>query len=64
MMRLVFVATHDTMDPEHMRRIAESFARGRFLLCPNGSHLALYDDRDTYAEGLTAFLRDVDAGRF
>ena len=61
---LVIGATHDTMDPEHMRRMAESFARGRLLLCPNGSHLALYDDRDAYAGGLTAFLRDVDAGRF
>lgn len=60
---LVIGATHDTMDPKHMEWMAGQFAKGRFLLCPNGSHLALYDDRETYAAGLDGFLRDLAAGK-
>ena len=36
---------------------------GRFLLCPNGGRLAMWDDQGTYFPGLIAFLKDVDAGR-
>ena len=38
--------------------------KGRYLYCPNGSHLAMYDDQQTYFTGLTTFLHDVEAGRF
>lgn len=31
--------------------------------CPNGSHLAIYDDQKAYFDGLVAFIKDVDAGR-
>ncbi|MCB9377371.1 MAG: proline iminopeptidase-family hydrolase [Holophagales bacterium] len=61
---LVIGATHDTMDPKHMEWMAGQFPKGRFLLCPNGSHLALYDDREVYAQGLNGFLTDLAAGRF
>jgi len=61
---LVIGATYDTMDPAHMEWMAGELPRGRFLLCPNGSHLAHIDDADVYFEGLVGFLRDVDAGRF
>lgn len=57
-------ATHDTMDPEHMKWISTAVQKGRFLLCPNGSHMCMWDDQKTYMEGLSAFLKDVDAGRF
>lgn len=60
---LVIGATHDTMDPKHMEWMAGQFPKGRFLLCSEGSHLALYDDRETYAAGLGGFLRDLAAGR-
>jgi proline iminopeptidase len=60
---LVIGAQHDTMDPEHMRRVASQVKNGRFLLCPNGGHLAMWDDQETYFPGLIAFLKDVDAGR-
>lgn len=56
-------ATHDTMDPEHMKWISTAVQKGRFLLCPNGSHLCMWDDQKTYMEGLIAFLKDVDAER-
>ena len=61
---LVIGAAHDTMDPRHMEWISNEVQNGRFLLCPNGSHLAQYDDREVYFGGVIGFLRDVDAGRF
>jgi proline iminopeptidase len=60
---LVIGAGHDTMDPSHMEWMSRQIPRGRYLHCPNGSHLAMYDDCATYANGLAAFLQDVDAGR-
>jgi proline iminopeptidase len=60
---LVIGARHDTMDPDHLAWMAEALANGRYLLCPDGSHLALYDDQQVYFEGLIQFIRDVAAGR-
>lgn len=57
-------ATHDTMDPEHMKWISTAVKKGRFLLCPNGSHMCMWDDQKTYMDGLIAFLKDVDRGKF
>lgn len=61
---LVVGATHDTMDPEHMEWMAGQFPRGRYLHCPDGSHLAQIDDMEVYFEGLIRFIRDVDGGGF
>ncbi len=59
---LVIGARHDTMDPKHMEWMAGQLPNGRYLFCPNGSHLAMYDDQQTYMNGLVAFLRDLEAG--
>lgn len=61
---LVIGARHDTMDPAYMEMMAGRLPKGRYLLCPNGSHMAMYDDQPTYFQGLIRFIRDVDAGRF
>lgn len=61
---LVIGATHDTMDPEHMKWMATQVQQGRYLNCPNGSHMAMWDDQQTYMSGLIKFLRDVDSGEF
>jgi len=61
---LVIGARHDTMDPQHMEWMASVLRNGRYLYCPNGSHLAMYDDQETYFAGLVQFIRDVDGGRF
>lgn len=58
---LVVGAAHDTMDPKHMEWMAKQFPRGRYLFCPNGSHLALYDDQQTYMRGVVAFLQELAA---
>jgi proline iminopeptidase len=53
---LVIGATHDTMDPGHMRWMSEQLPQGRFLLCPDGSHAAQFDDPGHYFPGLLDFL--------
>jgi proline iminopeptidase len=61
---LAIGARYDTMEPAQMERIAHGVKRGRYLYCPNGSHLALYDDQKIYMAGVIHFILDVDAGRF
>jgi len=59
---LTIGARYDTMDPAHMEWMAGQVQRGRYLYCPNGSHLTLYDDQQTFFDGLIRFIKDVDAG--
>ena len=61
---LVIGATYDTMDPAYMKWMSEELPNGRFLLCPNGSHLSQYDDQKTYIGGVIQFMKDVDQGNF
>jgi len=61
---LVIGAQHDTMDPKHMEWMAATMQRGRYLHCPNGSHMALYDDQEIYFRGLIQFIQDMETGRF
>jgi proline iminopeptidase len=56
---LVIGARHDTMDPAYMEMMASRMPRGRYLYCPDGSHLAMYDDQAAYFTGLIAFLHDI-----
>ena len=59
---LTIGARYDTMDPAHMEWMSQQVPNGRYLYCPNGSHLAMYDDQQTYMRGLVKFLKDVDSG--
>ena len=61
---LVIGAKYDTMDPAHMEMMSKKVQKGRYLFCPNGSHLALYDDQKVYMDGVTKFILDVDRGQF
>lgn len=61
---LVIGAKYDTMDPKHMEWMSKEVQNGRFLFCPNGSHLSQYDDPKTYFTGVIKFLKDVDNGEF
>ena len=57
---LVIGAQYDTMDPAYLEWMAQQLPNGQYLYCPNGSHLALYDDQETYMNGLIAFIHEVD----
>ena len=56
---LVMGAEHDTMDPAHLRWMAEQLPRGRYHHSPEGSHLAIVDDQEVYFEGLVGFLNSL-----
>lgn len=55
-------AKDDTMDPKHMQWMATQFKNGSYLYCPNGTHMAMYDDQQVYMTGLIKFIKGVDAG--
>lgn len=60
---LIVGARYDTMDPKHMEWMASQIPHSRYLYCPNGAHMALYDDQKTWFEGVISFIKDVDAGK-
>jgi proline iminopeptidase len=43
-----------------LRMMASKLPRGRYLHCPDGSHLAMYDDQATYYAGLIDFIGSVE----
>jgi proline iminopeptidase len=53
---------YDTMDPKHMKMIAEKVPNGSYLYCPKGSHMSLYDDQEVYMAGLIKFIKGVNTG--
>ena len=57
-------AKHDTMDPEHMKWMSTQVQKGRFLYCPEGSHLSMWDDQQHFFPGVIQFIKDVDNGNF
>lgn len=57
-------AKYDTMDPKAMEKISQTVQKGRYLYCPTGSHLCMWDDQEVYFKGVLQFLYDVDSGKF
>lgn len=56
---LVIGAKYDTMDPKYMEWMSTQIPGASFLLCENGSHMCMYDDQQTYMNGLIKFLKKV-----
>jgi proline iminopeptidase len=61
---LMIGAKHDTMDPGAMEKQSKMVQKGHYLYCPNGSHLAMWDDQRVFMAGVIQFIQDVDAGAF
>lgn len=61
---LMVGAKFDTMDPEAMKQQSEMVQQGRYLYCPNGSHMCMWDDQEHFFPGVISFIKDVDAGTF
>jgi len=57
-------AAYDTMKPAEMEEMSTLVQRGRYHHCPNGSHMAHWDDQEVYMEGVVAFIHDVNNGDF
>ena len=56
-------AKYDTMDPKAMEDISKAVQKGRYLYCPEGSHLSFWDDQKNYFPGVVQFIKDVDTGK-
>jgi len=56
---LTLGAENDTMDPEDIRKMATLMPNATSAICPDGSHLAMWDDQAVYFEHLLGFLRTV-----
>lgn len=61
---LVIGGMNDEMNPEDMKREGQLIPNSRTYLCPNGSHMSMYDDQQNYFRELIRFLKDIDAGSF
>lgn len=57
---LIIGAEYDTMDPRAMEKMSTLVKNGKYLYCPEGSHMAMYDDQKTYFEGVISFLSTLD----
>jgi len=57
-------AKYDTMDPKHMEWMSKQVKNGAYLYCPNGSHLAMWDDQQVYMNGVIKFIKSVDENKF
>jgi len=60
---LMIGAKHDTMDPKAMEEQSKLVQKGRYLYCPDGSHLSMWDDQKVFMTGVIEFIKDVDAGK-
>lgn len=61
---LMIGAKYDTMDPKAMEEQSKLVKKGRYLYCPNGSHLAMWDDQKVFMNGVIQFIKDVDDEKF
>ena len=61
---LMIGAKYDTMDPKAMEEQSKLVKKGRYLYCPNGSHLAMWDDQKVFMNGVIKFVNDVDNNKF
>jgi proline iminopeptidase len=53
---LVLGAENDTMAPDDLRRMATLMPNAKAAICPEGSHLAMWDDQAVYFQHLLNFL--------
>jgi proline iminopeptidase len=60
---LMVGAKHDTMDPKAMEAQSKMVQKGKYLYCPNGSHLAMWDDQKIFMAGVINFVKSVDDRR-
>lgn len=61
---LVIGGEKDEMNPEDMKKEGKLIPNSRTYLCPNGSHLSMYDDQQNYFNNLIGFLKDVEDNKF
>lgn len=58
---LMIGAKYDTMDPKAMEEQSKLVKNGHYLYCPNGSHLAMWDDQKVFMNGVIKFINDINS---
>jgi len=61
---LMIGAKYDTMDPKAMEEQSKLVKNGHYLYCPNGSHLAMWDDQKVFMDGVIKFINNVNKNKF
>ena len=56
---LVLGAENDEMGPDDLRKMAEMMPNAEVAICPQGSHMAFWDDQEKYFEYLLKFLKTL-----
>lgn len=56
---LMIGAKYDTMDPAAMEEQSKLVQKGKFLYCPNGSHLSMWDDQQIFMNGVVSFIHEI-----
>jgi proline iminopeptidase len=56
---LTIGARYDEMDPEDMKKMARAMPNATSFICPQGSHLCMWDDQAFYFDNLIKFLKSV-----
>lgn len=56
-------AKYDTMDPAHMEWMSKQVKNGKYLYCPNGSHLSMWDDQKIFMDGVIQFIKETDSAK-
>ncbi len=61
---LVIGGKYDEMSPDDLIKEGKLIPNSRTYICPNGSHLSMYDDQQNYFTNLITFLKEVDGNKF
>lgn len=56
---LAIGSAHDEIDPNDVRKMASLMPNAKSVICPNGSHLDMWDDQAVYFGHLLGFLKTV-----
>ncbi len=56
---LILCGRHDTMNPADTIHMGKLIPNSTVKICENGSHLAMYDDADTYFQALVQWFIDA-----
>jgi proline iminopeptidase len=54
-------AKYDSMNPNEMKEMATLVQNGQYVYCPNGSHMALWDDQQVYMDGVIRFIQGISS---
>jgi proline iminopeptidase len=57
---LMVGAKYDTMDPKAMEEQSKLVKNGSYLYCPDGSHLAMWDDQKVFMNGVINWIKKID----